>query len=390
MKVTPVTADTKLGFIKGILLFIFALCILPACLFAFRRPAYNWDMLAYMAIVLKADHPAWKAEQVHKATYDVAREKIPPKEYGYLIQSDYQEKMLSDPAAFHAQLPFYTVKPLYTSLVYFFYKTGISLPLATVLPSILGYFLMGLLLCHWLSNYFKPLVAVGGALLLMYSPMMILVARISTPDAISSFLMLAAFYFIIEKPSVLFIFLFLLLSIFARLDNIITCFIILSFLFFSRKWHKQISLTLYTLMIIILIVSYFVVTLVTVKPFGWNILYYSTFTHYFNLSYTFHEAFSLKAYLALLYSHAITTAVFYHFTVFTFLALIVALPILHSSHSKVVFGQWFSVLLIFIILIRFILYPNITDRFYISFYLCILVLLARKYVKGIEIKYVQA
>lgn len=367
------------GLTKGLFLFIYLGSLFLICLFAFRRPSYNWDMLAYMAIVLKADHPDWNADQVHKATYDIAREKVPSKEYGYLIHSPYREKMAKDTAAFYAQLPFYTVKPLYIGVIYLFYKAGLSLTMATVLPSILAYFFIGLLLFYWLGRYFKPLLALISSLLIMYTTFMVSVARISTPDALSSLWLLAAFYFILEKPSVPLLFIFFLLSLFTRLDNIVTCIILLSFLFFMRKWKNQITLRQYLLMAGALIICYFAITLITVRPFGWSMLYYPAFAHYFNLSYTFHPLFSLKAYLALLYSHVITTIVFHHFTLFAFLALVVAIPLVRPPRPGIRFDQWFSVLLIFIILIRFILYPNLDDRFYISFYLCILVLLVKKY-----------
>ncbi len=379
MKFTPVIAGKKLVFTKGIILLLSAFCLLPACIFAFRRPAYNWDMLAYMAIVLKAGHPGWDVNRIHERTYQIAKQKVPATEYGYLIQSAYQERMAKDPSAFYAQLPFYAVKPLYLAMIYMLYKAGIGLPVATLLPSILAYFCMGLLLFHWLGRYLKLLLALISSLLIMYATFMILLARISTPDAVSSLWLLAAFYFILEKPSTAFMFLFFLLSVFTRLDNIVTCFIILSFLFFVRKWKKQIFLRQYVLMMLALIISYFAITLVTVRPFGWNILYYPAFVHYFNLSYAFHPLFSLKAYLALLYSHAITTIVFHHFTLFAFLALVVSIPISRHPLPKIGFDQWFCMLLIFIILIRFILYPNIDDRFYISFYVCILILLVKKF-----------
>lgn len=366
------------GLKNAVFFFIYVGCLSLICLFAYKRPSYNWDMLPYMAIVLKMDHQGWDATSTHNAAYNIAKQKIPSKEYGYLIQGPYREKMAQEPTAFNAQLPFYAVKPLYLSMIYLFYKAGIDLPIATTIPSILAYFFMGLLLFYWMKEYLKPLFALISSMLIMYSGFIISVARISTPDALSSLWLLAAFYFILKKPSVTLMFLFFFLAVLTRLDNIVTCFLILSFLSFSGKWQSHVSFRQYSLMTGLLIAYYFVITFVIVHPFGWSIFYYPTFIHYFNLSYTFHQTFSLKAYLALMYSHAITTILFHHFTVFTFMALMVAYPLLSRPFSsKAGFDQWFSILLIFIILIRFIIYPNINDRFYISFYLCILTLLGK-------------
>ncbi|MGH2612532.1 MAG: hypothetical protein ACRDFB_05730, partial [Rhabdochlamydiaceae bacterium] len=247
-------------------------------------------------------------------------------------------------------------------------------------PSIIVYFLIGLLLFYWLGSHFKPLFALLSSLLIMYTPFMIRIAGLSTPDALSSFLLFAAFYFIIERPSFIFLFIFFLLAIFARLDNIVTCLIILSFLFFYRKWEERITLLQYGTTAGALVACYFVITWFTVRPFGWNIAFYPAFTHNLNLVYQHNPAFSLKKYAALAYSRAITAVVYYQFTLFAFLALLVAVPAFKPNH-KLRFEQWFALLLIFVALFRFVLYPVLADRFYISFYLCILILLVKQYTK---------
>lgn len=379
MKAFPLTLRRYNSVPNGFFLFIYSCSLFLICLFAYRKPLYNWDMLAYMAIVLKVDHPEWNAAQVHEATYNISMKKVPSSEYGYLIQGPYRERMSKEVAEFDSQLPFYSIKPLYIAVILLFYKAGLSLPMATVLPSILSYFFIGLLLFYWMRKYFKPLHALIVSLLIMYAPFIIEVARMSTPDALSSFCLLAAFCFILEKPSLHWMLLFFLLAVFTRLDNIITCFIILSSLYVFRKSEDVISFRQYILMSGVLIAGYFSITLITALPFGWNILYYPAMIHYFNLSYTFHSLFSLKAYLELFYSHAITAIVFYHFTLFTFFAVVTVIPFLKIPFAGSRLNQWFPILLILIILIRFFLYPNMDDRFYVSFYLCILILLVEKF-----------
>ena len=380
MKTTHVNVDKVNILIKGLLLAVYVFFILLISLFAFRKPYYNWDMLAYMAIVIKMDHHK-DVNQIHSITYDLARKNIPPTEYGYLVTSPYREKMATSPDDFYAQLSFYAVKPLYIGMIYLFYKIGFSLPISTLLPSILSYFLIGLLLFHWLQKCTKPFFAFIAGLLIMFSPFMVSIARRSTPDSLSSFLLFAAFYFIIEKPSISWMFLFFILSIFARLDNIVTCFIISSFLFFNSKWQKQITIWQYMIILLFFVICYFSITFIIVRPFGWNILYYPTFIQYYNLSHQFHTVSPLKAYFALSYSQAITAIVFHNFTLFAFLALLITSPF-STLFRNLKFEQLFSLLLIFIILVRFILYPDLADRFYISFYLSILVLLVKKYSNG--------
>lgn len=353
---------------------IFSIGLLPACIFALKRPYYNWDMLPYMAIALRIDNP--QIHTVHNMTYKSAKENIPAREYGFLISSDYRKRMAESPASFHRQLPFYIVKPLYIGLVYLFYKSGISLPVSTVLPSVVAYFLIGLLLLHWLAKYLKPFFAIAGGLLIMYSTYMMSAARISSPDCLSAFFLLAAIYFIIQTPSLKFMFLFFILAILTRIDNIVTAFTIISFLAFGRTWEKEILIKHYFLMISVMIACYFGITFLA-TPFNWNVFYYPTFATSLDLSKKIHSTFPLREYFSLMYSKAITAVVFSHITTFIFIVLLIFVP-WRGHVRKFTFDQLFALLLVSTIIVRFILFPDLSDRFYTAFYLTILMLLVRK------------
>src|SRR5579859_2496626 len=118
-------------------------------LYAFKRPQYNWDMLPYMAVAIgyQDNNPDF----VHDTIYDIARHQLPAPAYNQLIDGglEYRRKMTANAGEFHRQMPFYTVKPLYTWLVYFIYKLGVPLIQATILPSLIGYLLIGALLILW-------------------------------------------------------------------------------------------------------------------------------------------------------------------------------------------------------------------------------------------------
>jgi hypothetical protein len=232
--------------------FLLICCI---AVFAYKKPHYNWDMLAYTALVVRMDNSDIKT--IHDITYNSAKENLPEREYGYLIGNESRKKLADSPEEFYKLLPFYAIKPLYTGIVYLFYKTGFSLPMATVMPSIFSYLLMGVLLYYWLKNYLNPLMTFLISLLIMYSGFMISIARESTPDALSAFLLFAAFYFIIQKPAVVFLTLLLTLSIFARLDNVITATVIVCLLFFSKKSPITISIKQFSFILFLFILACF-------------------------------------------------------------------------------------------------------------------------------------
>ncbi len=364
--------------LRGILMYaIFFLSIVPVGISTFKNPQYNWDMLAYMAVVTKMDQN--DINLVHRTVYEAARKNLPPEKYRLLTAKEhvYRKKMTESAVDFNRQLPYYVVKPLYTGMIYFFHKAGIPLPQSTVMPSILAYLVTGFLVLYWFGKYLSPLFAFVGVLTVMYSSFMVYVTRISSPDCLSALLLLSAFYFIVERPSVIPAFLFLELSVFARLDNVITCFIILSFLALSGKWQKKITLLNYGLMMIILAISYLVVSFNT-RNYGWHPLYFPTFLNNMAISHRDEFSFSVKKYLGLLSSRAIAGVLYSHLSIFMLVILIIqAHPKLYRARP-LSFEQLFSLLLVLIIVVRFVLFPDISDRFYIAFYLTALILLIKK------------
>jgi hypothetical protein len=361
---------------KKMVIILYISCLLPIAIFAYRKPLYNWDMLAYMALIVRIDHK--DPVTIHQVVYSSAKETIPNNAYDLLINSGYRKKMADSPGEFYQQLPFYSVKPFYTGMTYLFYKAGFSLPVSTVLPSILSCMLIGVLLFYWLQKYLGLFFTFSAGLLIMYSGIMIESERLSSPDALSAFFLLFSFYVILEKPSWRWLTVLLALSIFTRLDNVIAGVLIASFLFFIKKSIVRISLKQYVLMLIVLIASYAATSLFA-SSFGWDMLYYPSFARHLDLSHAGHASFSFKAYGSLFVSAAITGLLYYHVVFFVLLGLLlIYTPSFRLRQLS--FDQMFAGLLLFIILIRFILFPDLTDRFYIAYYICILLLLVKRYV----------
>src|SRR5689334_2500124 len=112
---------TKTKFLLSILYFLFLFCM---CIYAFKKPTYNWDTLAYMGVVLGYDNK--NINVIHETVYEIAKQQMPPENYKELTDTlnPYKKRMVDDALNFHNEFPFYVVKPLYTGMVYFFYKTG--------------------------------------------------------------------------------------------------------------------------------------------------------------------------------------------------------------------------------------------------------------------------
>ena len=354
----------------------YLVCIVAAAIYCFKRPLYNWDMMPYSVIILKLDgHDTKKA---FAYTYESAKEHVPPGPY-YLLTDGanaYRYKLANSVEAFSGQLPFYVVKPLYTSLCYFAYKAGFPLPLATLVPSFISYILIGLLLFHWLNLYLRLSISFFVSLLIMVSSPLIEVAKLSTPDSLSALLLLGSFYFTIEKPSLLLALAFMCLSIFARMDNVIYCFLLIATIYVSKTWERQISFKAFLLITGLFVVCYVMVGLIAWQ-YGWSVFFYNEFAHHLHPSGGSNGQFATGDYARLMYEHAMSAINHSYVTIF------MAFHVLNIGRSfllrKLSFNKLFILLIPAVLFIRFILYPDISDRFYIAYYLIIVVLLVKNF-----------
>jgi hypothetical protein len=234
---------------------------------------------------------------------------------------------------------------------------------------------IGVFLFYWLKGYLQPWIAFLSGLLIMCSMFTVAIAGHSTPDCLSALFLFVSFYFILEKRNVKLMLLFFLLSIFTRADNVITCFFIISFLTFNRKW-KIIDRKQFFLMTAILGVAY-ICAIIPVTQFGWSIFYYPQYAKHIDFSRDFDQAITFSSYLALVYSKLVTAMVSTQFTFFMFLCLLIfGNPF--SSWKKLTFDQSFLLLVLGIMFFRFLLLPDLSDRFYLGFYLVFIILLVRK------------
>ncbi len=363
---------------KNLLTVIYCAVILLVSFYSLKKPAYNWDILPYMGVILSYDdHDAVK---VHDRVYAIAKEQIPTAFYDRLTDPDipYRVATAQNPASFSRQLPFYVVKPLYTWAGYLFYKAGISLPMSTVWPSVIAYFLLGLLLFYWMRKYWSLFFAFTGSLLTMVSAPLLSVAKLSSPDALSGLLLFTAVYFIIERRSLAWTILFLLLSILARLDNIIPAIFFLALMAFSKKWKDGIAIWKYLLLFSGMLLLYFVVSL-NAYSFGWSLLYYPNFARQLNPSYNINSSFIFKDYIALAKSQFITGLYYSCISLFLLFILLLFANTQSLSFKSLSIEQLLAIVFLLVMLVRFVLQPLINDRLYIPYYLSVIVFLAKKY-----------
>jgi hypothetical protein len=353
-------------------------CLVPVSLLIYKKPQYNADILAYMALAVNMDHK--DIQDVHRITYQSARENMPADAYQGVIHSDngLAEKMVDSPLMLYNRLPFYVIKPVYNLSVYAAYKAGVPLPRATIIPGILAFLLTGLLLFHWLRKYLSFFYAFAASLLLMHSPFMVQTAGISSPDTLSAFALFCVFYFIAGKRNLLIASLCMLLAVFIRMDNVVTAVPVLVFLSFTGEKEKRLPRKWLLVMLAAMGVSFLIITGMAAS-FGWNRYFYPSFLHYMSKGFLYRESFSMLAYLELMFSRAVSGIVFSFQTVFALLVLLMVMTAGKFRLRSLAYEQKFALLLTGITLMRFLVFPDISDRFYTAFYLCIAVLFTRQF-----------
>jgi 4-amino-4-deoxy-L-arabinose transferase-like glycosyltransferase len=367
--------ELKKRFLLLIACIAFFVCLLPSAIYLYKNPAYNFDMLGYMALVMNMGKNI-PVQIVHDSTYSIAKQDIPPDEYKKLTETPpYRKKFETDADQFQKILPNYIVKPFYLWCCWIFYRCGAELTLTTVLPSIIAYLVLGVFLFYWFNKYLKIFIAFPAVLLIMLSTFVTAVARLSTPDMLSVLFLLVAFYSLLEKRNLGLMLLFFLFAILTRVDNVITCFFIITFLAFSKKW-KSININHYLIIISLLALTYVLIVL-PVTQFGWSIFYYTQYASHIDYSRDLDLPVSILSHFSTIYSKLVSAFMSTHFTFFAFLGLLVFAG-KRIAFKDLSFDQSLLFTIIMTGFLKFLLLPDLSDRFYIGFYLIIIILLIRK------------
>ena len=353
--------------------------MLSISIYSYKKAEYNWDILPYMAVILQYDVNT-DFEKIHKEVYSITKQSVSKVVFDKLIDSTsaYRKSVFNNSTEFKLQLPFYVVKPLYTWLSYFFYKSGIPLQKALVLPSIISFFLISLILFYWMRNYYMRTSTFIFSTLLMFCPFMLQTVKLATPDLTSALLLLAGLYSYIEKKSFNLAVLFFVLSLFARLDNVIPV-VFLGITIFQIENRKEgLVLRKYILFAVSVLASCFFVSW-QAHRFGWGIFYYPDFATHLNPYYDIHCKFSLSGYFSVFKSQLMTGLYYSSLVIFLFLGFILYCFSKINNTKVNTVETTFTIAFLASIVVRFMMQPVIADRFYLAYYLATSIFVLKVY-----------
>jgi hypothetical protein len=306
-------------------------------------PGHNGDMPFYIAAVFSSQGAT--DENALSAAKEVLHTEMAGEEAAsHVNRLEHADKNILD---------FYRIKPLYVYSVAGLHKLGISFILSTLIPSLFSFFLIGWIVFSWSTRFFDPLPAlVFSALLLLINPSIIL-ARLSSPDPLSNLFLFFCFYRIYFERKYLWTILLLLISLFIRMDNIVSVVILLTSM---KYWPGKNSATripgmVYLVSLFLAGMICFCINFHFEKNFWW-------FTHI-----TYIQSFHAYGVQVLIYFLSVSES---------FIPALLLLSLLALFQRKLNIRKKSGLLLLSVGLIffgRFLLFPSYEERFATSFYL---------------------
>lgn len=193
-----------------------------------NKPAQpNWYMVPYMGIV--KEHTGSNIEEVHQEVFEELAAHTTESEFYYLTYESCGQCYIAhnNVEGFKSQLNNYRKRSLSTWCSVGLYKLGFSLWDAVRLPSMIAIALMVIVLFIWLSGFLQQGVAFLFTLLIMLLPDFYSLQEIPGPGAMSSLFVLLSLYLFATNRQGRWLYICLLLAVYARIDNLLLVMVVL-------------------------------------------------------------------------------------------------------------------------------------------------------------------
>jgi hypothetical protein len=346
-------------------LVIFFVVITRIAWVSYMKPSYNFDTLPYMAVLLNSESS--DSVKIHQTIYHVAKAEIPIDQFTLMTDTSIvlRKNVLKSSNQFFQFTSFFRIKPLYTRLSYLAYKMGLPLSKAPIAPSVFSFVAISILLLWFFNSFLKEVwIAALLSLSIMVSPPILEAARLATPDALSTLFLLIASYLFLKSSFWGWTVFVLSLSILVRVDNIIFATIFISFQTFAPskigtpKMNKLVFLSSLALWIIC---ALWIMKSANIQN-GFE-SFYGGLSKKMDLMIVLKEAFIGLATLQtsdLSIILGVTAFILFYKTPFTFRSLNLY--------------QYFFLMMATYFMVRYVMFPNLTTRFFLSVYISSVVL----------------
>lgn len=167
--------------------FVIMMTVLLTFYIGFFKPAYNWDMIGYVASAYKSD--GFSNLDLLEATYSDVKNEVSAEKFSAMTTGDYRATVYQDYKSLEQQLPFYTPRVIYIALVKVAGIFGLSYSVGTYLVSSIFACASVLVIAVMLKQLSLPIYALP--FIVVFSGLL-QIARLSTADAMACFFSLAA------------------------------------------------------------------------------------------------------------------------------------------------------------------------------------------------------
>jgi hypothetical protein len=363
----------RIGFRHKIIVGLYLLLLTLVSSRPYLYSLYDMDMMGYIGNAIAITGAS--TTQIHEAAYRAVAAEVPEMVKDHLLGRDMsgppsqwksRQDRAMNPDHFAEYLPCFAVRPIFNELVYLLhYKLGVGLIRATIVISVVSYWLTGLLVLIWLAHY----VGVGRAalcsLLLMMAPPILNLARFNTPDALSCLVSLAALYLVFERDSLFWGLTLLLLTIYVRTDNVL---LVIAVLGYSSLVSKHLEKTKAAVLGAVAVASVIVINHFA-GDYGIRVLYYRSFVEVPLAPAEFVPQFGPTDYLRAL-RMAVSGTMNSYFLLFVLMGLVGAFARRHPVSRAIL------VVTTFYVATHFFLFPSGQERFWGPFYISTAMIMA--------------
>lgn len=252
----------------------YVIVVALAAAYLAKHAEYNWDMIPYTAAVLALDEQDPAA--IHAETYRLVRAEVPPDRLEAFNATEYRHAVAESPRALMQQLPFYRIRPAYLVTLRACSALGVSPARATVLVSAFAYVALCMLIWAWLRGCAPIRLRFACAALLAVSQPLLHVGGLTNPDALSTAVVVLAFYLFVIRGRAGWALLVLLAAVLVRSDNVFLCALFAAYLLW-RERHAARVRRLFPAAVGAASVAWVVVWHHAVGNYGWWLTMYHSF-----------------------------------------------------------------------------------------------------------------
>jgi hypothetical protein len=338
-------------------------------MFCMKHTANDWDQLPYAACILKLSN--LDSKQAHDSVYHLAFNTYYSGElggeYNEMIHKNlYRQTSFNDVVSFNQQLAFYQVKPLYIWLGFCFTRLGFDPIQALQWVNFLSFIIIGLILTRLILNSFSTI----PALLIFitattYNGYLDMVKEL-TPDMLSFFFISCISIAFLKSYNNKIIFGLSILAILTRPDNLIFCIVIQACVIIQNlKSNTPIYLNL--IFSFIFLITYGLVNYFT-QAYSWNVLFHHAFIELISYPENIHPHFSSLDYFKIVLKG-----------LDNILPLVALLGFLIVIFKDLMRFKLLFIGLVLTIILKFVLFPSISERFYLVYIYIIFIVLIQIY-----------